>query len=59
MVYSHEGWRGRVRACNGVIELGDPARIAALDAGMARLLGERFPEPLVVPHRVFVLLGVA
>jgi SAM-dependent methyltransferase len=55
--YSHEGWRGRIRACNGVIELRDPARIADFDARLKKLLAERFPDPVVVPHRISVLWG--
>lgn len=57
VVYSHEDWRGRMRACNGVIALGDPARIAAFDAELAHRLAACGEDPLVVPHRVFVLSG--
>ncbi|MBI2893067.1 MAG: class I SAM-dependent methyltransferase [Deltaproteobacteria bacterium] len=55
VVYTHESWRGRMRANNGVLALGDPARIAAFDAELGRLLARRFPDPLIIPHRVFVL----
>ena len=57
VAYSHEAWRGRIRACNGVIALADPARIAAFDAELARRLAARWDDPLTVPHRVFVLSG--
>ena len=57
VAYGHEAWRGRFRACNGVIALGDPAKIAAFDRDLAGLLAAGWPEPLVVPHRVFVLSG--
>jgi ubiquinone/menaquinone biosynthesis C-methylase UbiE len=50
--FTHECWRGRIRACNGVLTL--PAeKIAVLDADLARLLAARFPEPLVVEHRIW------
>lgn len=55
--YDHAAWRGRIRACNGVIALPDPAARASLDAELAGLLAARFPEPLTIPHRVFVLRG--
>ncbi len=50
--FSHESWRGRVRACNGLLTL-PPPTIASFDADLARLLTERFPEPLIVEHRIF------
>jgi SAM-dependent methyltransferase len=53
-VYRREAWRGRIRACNGVIELPDPAARAAVDREIAATL-ERFAEPLEILHRVFVL----
>lgn len=57
--YTHEAWRGRIRACNGVLALGDPARIAAFDLALAGLLAARHADPIVVAHRVFVLSGTA
>lgn len=54
--YSHEGWRGRIRASQGVGATLSPAAVAAFDAEHEALLQERFPEPtLRVPHRVFAL----
>jgi SAM-dependent methyltransferase len=50
--FTHEGWRGRIRACNGVLTL-PPETVAAFDADLARLLTARFPEPLVVEHRIW------
>lgn len=32
-------------------------KIAAFDADLARLLAERFPEPLVVEHRVWGIVA--
>jgi SAM-dependent methyltransferase len=53
-VYSHEAWRGRIRACNGVIAIPDSARREALDRELTRMLVAH-PEPLIVPHRIFVI----
>jgi SAM-dependent methyltransferase len=54
--YSHEGWRGRIRACNGVIALRDPDAIAALDRDLAEMLRSH-PDPATVPHRISLLSG--
>jgi hypothetical protein len=55
--FTHEGWRGRIRACAGVLTL--PAEsIAAFDADLAELLAKRFPEqPLLVEHRIFGIVA--
>jgi SAM-dependent methyltransferase len=54
--YSHEGWRGRIRASAGVAASLPPEGVAAFDAEHAALLVRQFPqEPLRVPHRVFAL----
>ncbi|MBI5365716.1 MAG: class I SAM-dependent methyltransferase [Planctomycetes bacterium] len=56
--YSPEAWRGRMRACNGVLAIPEPERRAAFDAELARELARAFPGArLVVPHRVFALWG--
>jgi SAM-dependent methyltransferase len=56
IVFTHEAWRGRIRACSGVLTL--PAgQIATFDADLARLLAARFPEPLVVEHRIFGIVA--
>lgn len=55
--YTHEGWRGRVRASAGVSASLGPAAVAAFDREHAELLRARFPqEPLAVPHRVRALV---
>ena len=59
VAYTHEGWRGRFRACNGVLALKDPEAIAAFDHDLAALLAADWPADLRVPHRVFVIQGVA
>lgn len=55
VVYSQEAWRGRIRACNGVLALGTKERIAEFDEALRAALEERYGEaPLTLPHRVFV-----
>jgi len=57
-LYSHESWRGRIRASAGVAATLGPEAVARFDKEHAALLSERFPsEPLHVPHRVFALIG--
>lgn len=56
--YSHEAWRGRIRASAGVAATLSPERVEVFDQEHAAMLRERFPEePLSVPHRVFALIG--
>lgn len=56
--YTHTGWRGRIRASQGVGATLSPPQVAAFDEELARLLGTEFPaEPLQVPHRVWVAHG--
>jgi SAM-dependent methyltransferase len=56
--YSHEGWRGRIRASAGVGGQLAPAQVAEFDADHATLLEQRFPsDPLNVPHRTFALIA--
>ena len=56
--YSHEAWRGRIRASAGVAASMDAAGVQAFDEAHAALLAERFPDPVLrVPHRVFALIG--
>lgn len=58
--YTHEAWRGRVRASAGVGASMAPDRVARFDAELATLLRDRFPEePLELPHRVFAVIGRA
>jgi hypothetical protein len=57
VVYSHEDWRGRIRACNGVLALRDSVRIAAFDKALRERLVAEFPDPMTIPHRVFVISG--
>lgn len=56
--YSHEAWRGRIRASAGVAASLEAAAVARFDGELATLLAGAFPaEPLAVPHRVFALWG--
>ena len=58
--YSHEAWRGRIRASAGVGGSMSPDEVAAFDAELATQLSAAFPEdPLLVPHRCFALTAVA
>jgi SAM-dependent methyltransferase len=55
--YSHEAWRGRIRASAGVAASLGPDQVARFDADLQKLLQERFPQdPLAVHHRVFALV---
>jgi SAM-dependent methyltransferase len=56
ITFTHESWRGRIRACNGVLTL-PPETVAAFDADLAGLLAERFPEPLAVAHRIWGIVA--
>jgi SAM-dependent methyltransferase len=56
--YSHEAWRGRIRASAGVGGSLPPAQVARFDAEHRELLQQRFAQdPLAVPHRVFAILA--
>jgi SAM-dependent methyltransferase len=56
--YTHESWRGRIRA-NARVGASLPASaVARFDTTFAALLAERFPqEPLSIPHRIFALMA--
>ena len=59
-IYTHEAWRGRVRASAGVGASLAPQRVAAFDDELRATLAERYPEdPMRVMHRVFAAIGVA
>ncbi|MGH7986443.1 MAG: class I SAM-dependent methyltransferase [Candidatus Acidiferrales bacterium] len=56
--YSHEAWRGRIRASAGVAAALSAERVANFDCELAALLRERFPqEPMGVPHRTFATVA--
>ncbi|MCH7870903.1 MAG: methyltransferase domain-containing protein [Planctomycetes bacterium] len=60
VTYSHEAWRGRIRASAGVgASLPDEA-IDAFDRDLTRLLKDRFTDdPLPTPHRLYALVARA
>jgi len=56
--YSHEAWRGRIRASAGVGGSLAAAQVGEFDAALAGLLATHFPgDPLQVPHRLFALIA--
>lgn len=55
--YTHEGWRGRIRASAGIAAQLSPDRVEAFDRELAELLANRFPQdPMGVHHRTFALV---
>ena len=58
IAYSHEGWKGRMRASAGVGASLDDKGVAAFDADLGRLIARDFPqEPLMVDHCAFAAIG--
>jgi SAM-dependent methyltransferase len=55
--YSHEAWRGRVRASAPVGASLGPDEVLAFDRDLRRLLERKFADPIEVPHRAWALLG--
>lgn len=54
--YSHEGWRGRIRASAGIGASLPLDEVARFDAELEAALKEAWPqEPLIIPHRVWAL----
>lgn len=56
--FSHEGWRGRVRTCNGVGSALTEEQVQSFDADLAEVLASEFGRELSVPHRVFAASGI-
>ena len=56
--FTHEGWRGRMRTCNGVGSgTLTEEQVAAFDADLAAMLRREFPqEPLKIEHRVWAVV---
>jgi SAM-dependent methyltransferase len=58
VAYTHEAWRGRIRASAGVGASLADHKVAAFDKAHGALLDACFPDdPLTVPHRVFAAIG--
>jgi len=56
--YSHEAWRGRIRASAGVGASLPPERVEAFDQGLTALLQHMHPAPLLqIEHRVFAVVA--
>ncbi len=56
--YTHEAWRGRVRASAGVAASLPPREVDRFDQTLGKILATDFPDdPLSVPHRVWALIG--
>lgn len=56
VAYSREAWRGRMRACNGALAVRGEGTRARLDQAIGEMIAS-LGEPLIVPHRVFVVQG--
>jgi len=57
--YTHEAWRGRIRASAGVGATMAPVKLAEFDGELARILKERWPaEPMPVLHRTWAAVGI-
>ena len=55
--YTHEGWRGRIRASAGIAAQLSPEQVKAFDDELAQLLDTRFAgDPMAVHHRTFALV---
>lgn len=60
VAYTHEAWRGRMRASAAGGASLPPNAAAAFDRELEALLAENFPQdPLAVLHRVFAAIGKA
>ncbi|MGH8013380.1 MAG: class I SAM-dependent methyltransferase [Candidatus Binataceae bacterium] len=57
VTYTHEAWRGRIRASAGIAAALSAERVANFDHELAAILRERFRDPLAVPHRTFATVA--
>jgi hypothetical protein len=58
VAYTHEAWRGRIRASAGVAASLPADAVVGFDDELARLLERDFPtDPLAVPHRAWALVA--
>jgi len=56
--FSHERWRGRIRTCNGVGSGGlGPVEVERFDEELRWLLKAKYPDPMVVEHRVWCVVA--
>jgi SAM-dependent methyltransferase len=56
--FSHARWRGRMRTSNGVGSGGlSPSEVLCFDDALSRLLSRKYPDPMVVEHRVWCVVA--
>jgi len=56
--YTHEAWRGRIRASAGVAASLSPEKVEKFDAEFSAVLKEKFPlDPLRILHRCFMIVA--
>ncbi|HRW10996.1 MAG TPA: hypothetical protein P5121_38105, partial [Caldilineaceae bacterium] len=56
--YTHEAWRGRIRASAGVGATLAPAAVERFDEALEALLQTMHPDPVMqIPHRVFAVIA--
>ena len=56
--FTHARWRGRMRTSNGVGSGSlSTQEVEEFDAALARLLQSRYPDPLLVEHRVWCVVA--
>jgi ubiquinone/menaquinone biosynthesis C-methylase UbiE len=56
--FSHARWRGRMRTCSGVGSGGlSPSEVQRFDDALSRLLSKKYPDPMVVEHRVWCVVA--
>lgn len=56
--FSHARWCGRMRTCNGVGSGGlSPSEVLRFDDALGRLLSRKYPDPMVVEHRVWCVVA--
>jgi hypothetical protein len=56
--FTHEAWRGRMRACNGVAASLPESVVLAFDQELGCLLASHCPDPFSVHHRIFVATSI-
>ena len=55
--FSHEAWRGRIRASAAVGGSLKEREVQAFDSDLRRLLEKKFRDPMEVPHRVWAVVA--
>ncbi len=54
--FTHERWRGRMRACNGVLSM-SPSDAHCFDEALGDVLRRNHPDPVTIPHRVWCVIA--